>query len=116
MAHQIRRIEKFPAVKLLVRHMLGSVPAKRQHMVYAGGFQRVTVFLKVRMGKADAGNVSDRVDSELLLDEGGDFNRFSRPGTARAVGAADEIGMQFCRFPQKIKYGFLSVFFILSLI
>ena len=75
--------------------MLGPVPAKRQHMVYACSFERLTVFLKIRFGEADAGDVGDRVDPEFLLDEGGDLDGLSRTGAACAVGTAYKIGMQF---------------------
>ncbi len=71
------------------------VPAKRQHMVYACSFERLTVFLKIRFGEADAGDVGDRVDPEFLLDEGGDLDGLSRTGATRAVGTAYKIGMQF---------------------
>lgn len=79
-------------------------------MVHACGFKRFAVFFKVRFGEADAGDVGNRVDAEFLLDKGGDLDGLSRTGATRALGAADEIGMQFCCFPQKFKYVFKFFF------
>ncbi len=91
---QVGRVIEFTAVVLLVAHGKRPVSAESKYMIHAGFLQSSAVFVQIFLRKADAGDMGDGINVQLLLDVGSDLYCLTGSGAAGAVGAADKVRMQ----------------------